>query len=765
MVSPAENIKPAFLRRLESLLLAVCLCVIALRCTYLESIFGPTTNTNALLTNMAFSLLISSVLIFAAGLWVFTTLCRKIPQYRPSGIGFGLAVFSTASILAIMFATNKSASIISAATLIAPMLMAILLIQIIDSPAKLRILLWVIIALAVAATHQCFDQRFSSNQAMVDDYQQNQQQHLEVIGITPNTLQHFQYEHRLYSKDIRGFLTTSNSTGSFFLLALFASVALLGDKAVRVSDKSALPQLLCYCLMTAIIAAGLFATRSKGAISAGIIGVCMFGLYLVAGRFLRRYRTVILIICIALGVVVLVVVIHYGITNGRLPGGNSMLVRWQYWLGGFDMFKDHPFFGAGPACFADYYIHYKIPAAPETVSDPHNFILSLLCRFGPLGLLGFLAAVFLPLWETIYSDRNTNQAIRKSQPGIPTSLMTLVAVFLLITLLIIRPFIMADYLGANAIEVLSVALILYIAPTGIFLLAGWLLWACEKSSPLVSAPFFRVSSAALFCGIASVLIHNLIDFAIFEPGVLTIFWAVVAAMVLINRQHQNVPFGRVTFVRISRIAAIAALLIAVSLFLHFSFVPVMKAAVRIQLSSRRPSRAHIFLAEAAAIDKYDPRPSSLNGRLSLRRYQDGPGKNDALLLQAADYFDQAVERNSADYKNFEKLSKVYDLLAATEGPESVRWQQKALDAIEESVSRYPGSARLRIELAGIAERLGKKEMAIENYQLAIKIEDSYSEQFKIMYPDFPVFSRLGKEKYSLAKDRLAAIDNSSPQSD
>ena len=124
-----------------------------------------------------------------------------------------------------------------------------------------------------------------------------------------------------------------------------------------------------------------------------------------------------------------------------------------------------------------------------------------------------------------------------------------------------------------------------------------------------------------------------------------------------------------------------------------------------------------------------------------------------------------IERNSADYKNFERLSKVYNLLAATEGPESVRWQQKALDAIEEAVSRYPGSARLRIELAGIAERLGKKEMAIENYQLAIKIEDGYSEQFKIMYPDFPVFSRLGKEKYSLAKERLAAIGNSSPQSD
>ncbi len=329
MVNSFENPKPAFLRRLESLLFAVCLCVIALRCTYLESTIDSAINAKALLGNAAFSLLISSVLIFAAGLWAVITLFRKVPQYRLSGIGFGTAVFSIASVLAILFSTNKSASIISAATIIAPMVMAILLIQIIDSPAKIRILLWVIIALSAVATYQCLDQRNSSNQIMIDSYLQNPQQHLGAVGIAPNTLQHFQYEHRLYSKDVRGFLTTGNSTGSVFLLALFASIALMLDKAARISDKSALPQLLCYCLMTAIIAAGLLATKSKGAISAGVIGICMLGVYLVVGKFLRKYRTAILIICILIAVVGLAVIINYGITNGRLPGGNSMLVRWQ----------------------------------------------------------------------------------------------------------------------------------------------------------------------------------------------------------------------------------------------------------------------------------------------------------------------------------------------------------------------------------------------------------------------------------------------------
>lgn len=759
MVNSFENPKPAFLRRLKSLLFAVCLCVIALRCTYLESTIDSVVNANAPLGNTAFSLLISSVLIFTAGLWAVITLFRKVPQYHRSGIGFGAAVFSVASVLAILFSTNKSASIISAATIIAPMVMAILLIQIIDSPAKIRILLWVIIALAAVATYQCLDQRNSSNRAMIDSYLRNPQQHLEAVGITPDTLQHFQYEHRLYSKDVRGFLTTGNSAGSVFLLAFFASIALMLDKAARISDKSAPPQLLCYCLMTAVIAVGLLTTKSKGAISAGVIGICMLGVYLAVGKFLRKYRTAILIICILAAVVGSAVIINYGITNGRLGGGNSMLVRWQYWISSFEMFKEHPLVGAGPAGFAGYYTHYKIPAAPETVTDPHNFVLSLLCRFGPLGLLGFLAAILLPLGKTIYSAGPADGAVQKPQTGISSALIILVAASISITLLVIRPVIMADNLGRDAVEVMSVVLILYAIPVAIFLLAGWLLWASEKSSPLVSMPLCGISAAALFCGITAVLIHNLIDFAIFEPAVLTTLWAVVAAMILISQRHCGNRL--LTIGKIRRIVAIAGILIAVGMFFHLSFVPVIKSTAKIQLSYRSPPRAHIYLAEAAAINKYDPRPLSLNGRLSLQRYQDGPNKTDALLLQAADYFGGAIERNSADYKNYEKLCEVYKLLAEAEGSESSPWLQKAFAAIEEAVFRYPGNSRLRVELSEIAELLGKKETAIENYRQAIKIEDDYAEQFKIMYPDQGVFSRLGREKYALAKERLAALSRQS----
>ena len=93
----------------------------------------------------------------------------------------------------------------------------------------------------------------------------------------------------------------------------------------------------------------------------------------------------------------------YGIEHGRLPGGNSMLVRWQYWTASAQMVADHPLSGVGPGNFSDYYPHYKPAAALESVADPHNWPLSLITQYGPLGLLGFLAMLCLPLWRSIVS--------------------------------------------------------------------------------------------------------------------------------------------------------------------------------------------------------------------------------------------------------------------------------------------------------------------------------------------------------------------------
>ena len=51
--------------------------------------------------------------------------------------------------------------------------------------------------------------------------------------------------------------------------------------------------------------------------------------------------------------------------------------------------------------------------------------------------------------------------------------------------------------------------------------------------------------------------------------------------------------------------------------------------------------------------------------------------------------------------------------------------------------------------------LGKNDIAINQYEAAIDIEDEYRDQFREMYPEREeVVSRLGDKKYQFAKNRL-----------
>ena len=62
-----------------------------------------------------------------------------------------------------------------------------------------------------------------------------------------------------------------------------------------------------------------------------------------------------------------------------------------------------------------------------------------------------------------------------------------------------------------------------------------------------------------------------------------------------------------------------------------------------------------------------------------------------------------------------------------------------------------------MRLGGIAEMLGKIDVAVENYRKAVEIENAYREQFKMMYPGRAIFSRLGEDQYQTAIDKIKLL--------
>ncbi len=149
------------------------------------------------------------------------------------------------------------------------------------------------------------------------------------------------------------------------------------------------------------------------------------------------------------------------------------------------MYADKPITGVGGGNFASYYPHYKIPSAPETVRDPHNFILSLLTQYGPFGLIGFLVAFLVPLYKTIFKNPTTHPPKPGADNKLFSTLFAFALFFICAALLIFRPIVMADKLGDQLSVIVSVAIILYVAPVCIFAFMFWLLAVGEKAACVI----------------------------------------------------------------------------------------------------------------------------------------------------------------------------------------------------------------------------------------------------------------------------------------
>jgi O-antigen ligase len=732
------------------------------------------------------SLSFSAILIFSFVFWFVWSFGSEKFFYRITGIEIGLLVFCAASFVSGLVAADKRQVISGVIILLSPILSCVLLIQILNTPAKIKLVLVVIAALGVVCAYQCADQFLFTNQMTIEQYEQSQQSLLGMLGIEPGTLQHFLFEHRLYSKEVRGFFTTSNSAGSFLLLAGFVAVGLFIEKYKRYkTDPSANLYLLTSGLATAAIIFGLILTKSKGAIIASVISVVIFIVYLCFSRQIKAHKKKILIALLILVLASSAAVVWYGLKHGRLPGGNSMFVRWQYWQATGKMLVDYPLTGVGTGNFANIYTRYKVASAPESVSDPHNFILSILAQYGPLGLIGFLFMIFMPFWKPKYlaprftrGSEYKSTEIKQSKGGfriLAFSYLFIISAAMLLIRSMLIPMMPAYDIGV----ILYIIVTLYVTPVAVFVIGFLLLTAPLKKARETNYELRETSiiAAGLFCAVIGVLLHNLIDFAIFEPGVLTSFWVVIACLIAIDYQQKSRPSYVLQPSFLTKISVAVAGLMVILIYLGYVLTPVVKSTTKIQqaqqaASVRQFEKAHRLLNQAAEDDSLSSLALALNGRFYMQQYEYSlrsmpysKAENKDILLEAEKCLERAIKRNDADFKNYERICDVYSLLAEdSTGKERARWLKQAYNSISKAIELYPGCGRVHFKLAQIAELTDRDSLAFEHYRKTVDIEDSYRQQFKIMYPGKKeIVSRLGEDKYQFAIERMDALEKQQKQ--
>ncbi|MHC4132480.1 MAG: O-antigen ligase family protein [Planctomycetota bacterium] len=740
----------------DNILFAICLSVLALRTTVTEGL-GMQAGTQPInIGDNIISLLVSGVLIFSFLVWLICNICSKQLSYRRTFLEIGLLLFIIAAIISSFNASGKRAAITESIVVIAPILSAVLLVQLLNTRLKIKLLLAFIAALGAVQAYQCSDQLFTSNEMTIQQYEESPDNFLGPLGIETGTLQHWLFEHRIYTKAVNGFFTNKNSVGCFLIIAACAAFVLFAEqfKVYKNKQTDAVP-IFCCAMVLAFIIWGLLITKSKGAILAALISVACFTCFVFFHDQLKKHRKLIFSIVLILAVLACIFIVNYGRLNGRLPGGNSMLVRWQYWQSTAKMISDYPLTGVGSGNFSYYFTHYKYPGAIESVADPHNFLMSFLAQYGPLGLIAISLMLFIPLKKVLAESGYalSEQIADNEKPFKKFALPYLIITALL--LLFVRPFLIPAGSGSVEITILLYILFaLYVAPIIVFLIGIWLV-----SSNIKTTEWFGSTSliAALFCTVIGVLVQNLIDFAIFEPGIATAFWALMACLIALNTNNKKHP---PRIVDVPKYVKAASPLIAFALlvvFLAFAFVPVAAAVVKTKKALATPGFPHQLLEEAADCDKLDSFPLSLNGKLYLEHFRRTENVQPELLQNALNMFLAAIERNPADYKSHERLTETYLILADSDRREKQQYLQKSLEAADRTVELYPGSARIHLLKASIAERLEKNELALEHYSKTVEIEDAFRDQFAIMYPDREIISRLGKEKYNMAKQKIEQL--------
>jgi len=751
---------------LEYGLLAVWLCVLAIRVTYTEGISVGTSGAVGGVGDEAYSLWVTGVLLGSFGLWVLVRCLSGRLVYRVSGMELGFCIFLAAAVISSFLAAEKRAAINNAVMLMGAAVSAPMLVQILDDEQKVRLVLTVVAALGVVTTYQCGEQFLHSNEMAIEEYERNPASFLGPLGIEAGTFEHFLFEHRLYSRGVRGFFTTRNSAGSFLVMALFAVMGLSAGRLRGLQKLGRERAGLWWGLGGAgVILLGVVLTRSKGAIGGLVVGAVVWGLWRWRGQWLWAHRRAIVGGVVWAGVAIVTAVVWYGVQTGWRGVGSSMLVRWQYWQGAAKMIAEHGLIGVGPGNFGQYYSCYKSSSALEVVSDPHNFVLSVLSQYGVVGLVGFAAMLIGPMWRAIRGPWGRERVAAEKDGERWRRLVVSLSVILAAVLLVVRPGLLNVNLGEvyGVSGVMYVVLSFYVAPVAVLVIAmalfGQLAWRGVRSAEAAG----REIAAACLCGVGAVLVHNLTDFALFEPGVFMTLWGLIgcAAAAAVNASGE-----RVIVLELKRRwvwAAIGVICLGGWGYGRHVLGPVVSSNKKVQqamvmaAAGRYDAAGKLFEA-ASEQDRLSSTALTLAGRAYLRQ---GEKTTDASkwLEQAERMFRAAIERNPARYKNFEYLAEVYRLEA-----ESADQQQrqdrlaKAFDALSEAIRRYPGCGRLWLKRGKIAEQLGDRSAALEGYAKAIKIEEGYRQQFRSMYPERtrPV-SRLGEKDYEFAKRRLQEL--------
>ena len=618
-----------------------------------------------------------------------------------------LAILSGWMLLSTVWAADKFAALVNACHWSAAVSMLWAATQLVTDWRRLRLVAAITFGLLPIYFVHGLNYKFIELPDLLKNFEENKSKILTQHGLQEGSFAATQFAAKIRLGEMFGYESSPNSFGALLSLLIVVSSGLLIQRLCDLRQKEPVatplpahsPPMDPAATTVAIgMTLGLWImiyTRSRTAFATPVIAIALL---LTVWKFripMARHAKKFYVLGVAIFVLAIAAVIGHGLAHGSLIH-SSLTFRWHYWIGSLRIFKSHPLLGVGWNNFGAYYLAARLPKAPEEIKDPHNFLVRF---FTELGLVGGILVILwqLRLWWEL--TRPVIPPISKTptrSPGVLSFVASVAGAGILLSAILSIDFSM----GAFELDVLRRFLFI-----GAMLIASSLaaLRTLHSHDPDDRpAPWVLYT---MLVGVGVFLIHNLIDFSLFEIGPMMLFALLTGGALGVRHPADSAGPHRTKSIGII-LALSIALWLATAVLL---WAPVLQAERAADAADDAIRKNKLAVAQPL-LDEAHRTAWRLNADYAFRAALISPPS------QVRARIGEAVRENPTAVPYY--LARAHSELSQ---PRPDR--QLIRDDYTTALKLDPYNVPIRLEFAKALADSGDRPAAVEQYEMALAIND------------------------------------------
>jgi O-antigen ligase len=612
--------------------------------------------------------------------------------------------------LSVRWADDKFACMASTCNFVAAMALLWAMAQLVRSWMRLRMVAGLAFGLLLVFLVQGFYYKFVDMPTMLEQ----QSKLLQQEGFDPHSFNAIQFEKKI--TELIGFNSSANSFAG--LVVLFLTIG-LGVAIQRIKDRDDPGWTVALGFSAPLAIWLLILAQSKAALVMPVIVVALLALlWKWRGRMARQSKRFFWIgICII--TLVIFAAVGHGLYHHSLPT-DSLNFRWRYWVASWRMFLRHPVRGFGWENFGEHYLRDRLSAASEEIHDPHDFIVRFLVELGAVGgilMLAWLGRLWWELTRPVTPPTIVSPIARKPQMGQVLFLATIA-----IGAVVLNALATVDFNQNGSFILLALFKeLLYLCALVIGLMVVSLRSLEHPQVDQRAAPWVLYG---ILIGIGIFLIHNLIEFSMFEAGPMCLLGVLIGSALGARLGNRPVRVPGISKVAIAILAMAAVVWLAAA---YWIAVPVGRAETAAHRGDEKLRAGDVQAASeeygyAATILPFNADYAFRAGRAlhlsigppALLSNPDQIDRAIRLRRQIESWYDIASDRDPVYLATYH-LRGIFDLQLGD--------SRRMVEDFDELMDLNPNEVSLRLEYARGLEMLHLLPEAKKQYKLALKYDD------------------------------------------